>query len=200
MKKIFVFIMLSLFLLGTYNNVFADYKIILKNGGKLIVKDYKKEGSSIRLYTTAGEMEIDQSNVENIKSVDIEEDANEPSAKPEKENITEEKTLDIEKNKKTETKNIQSPDNIPDDLAIKTKTVENEIKGLEKKNAELKSEEKQLQEESKKIEEDLKKEGKIMPVRKKREFDKRTSELDKKVESHNQKVKQYNQEQDNLLK
>lgn len=176
MKKTFVLTFL-IFLLTAYATVHAEYKIILKSGGKIIVNDYKKDGSSIKLYTPNGEIEIDQSNVESIKET-------ESSEKTDKNTEPATSKIDV--------KDIVIKDIIPQvkkqDDGNKTKAIADKHKALTEKN-------KKLVEESKKLDEDFAKEGRTTSMRKKRELEQRSQELKKKADEYKKEIGDFSKEQ-----
>ena len=47
--------------------LYADYKIILKNGREFVVDDYKDLDGKIRFYREGGEIELDKSIIKDIK-------------------------------------------------------------------------------------------------------------------------------------
>ena len=53
----------------TVTPLFADYKIILKNGREFVVDDYKDMGSKIKFYREGGEIELDKSLIKDIKKL-----------------------------------------------------------------------------------------------------------------------------------
>lgn len=172
MKKIFVLTFL-IFAFAVYSTAHGEYKITLKNGGKFIASDYKKEGSSIKLYTPNGEIEIDQSNIESIKETEgaekIEETANKPQTITPKINLKEIAIKEIDPN-------------------VKKQGDENKTKELEDKHKALTEKEKQLKEETKKLNEDINKEGRLTSIRKKRELEQRSKELQKKADKYNKEI------------
>ena len=70
---LFVFILVAA-------SALADYKIILKNGREFVVDDYKDMGSKIKFYREGGEIELDKSNIKDIKKTKALKRAEESSA------------------------------------------------------------------------------------------------------------------------
>ncbi len=184
MKKAICFIMFLAFGL-IYTPVFAEYKIILKNGREFIVDDYKDVNGKIKFYKMGGEMEIDKGNVENIKKVKV--------------------TKTVEETAPAETIKKDSPEGLTPaekgkDLQTKRQELANRLKEIEKKKEEMRAEGEKLSGERKKLEEDYKKEGRVTSIREKREYERRFSELEEKIKKFNEEMSRLEQEDERLYK
>lgn len=172
-------------------SAFADYKIILKNGSEFIVDDYKDVDGRIKFSIMDGEIEIDKSNIEDIKKVkavkSIEEPAPAPGGPPAEtmKKDSSEEPVTAEKGTVTQTKRQE---------------IVNRLKEIAKKKEEMRAEGEKLTNERKKLEEDIKKEGRVTSIREKRELERRTLELEEKIKKFNEELNSIEQEQERLLR
>ena len=180
MKKIIpliLFFMLVIISVPSY----ADYKIILKNGREFVVDDYKDMGSKIKFYREGGEIELDKSNIKDIKKTKAIKRTEESSA-PETTKDTPEKPT-AEKNAQPQKQGIDS-----------------KLKEVAGKKAQLRAEGEKLIADKKKLEEDIKKKGQVLYIREEREYKRRISELDEKINKFNEEISKLDTEEATLLK
>jgi uncharacterized protein (DUF3084 family) len=182
MKKAIYFIVLVFLFILIYTPSFADYKIILKNGREFVVDDYKDMGGKIKFYREGGEIELDKSNIKDIKKTKALRQVEESSA-PETTKDSAEKPASPEKSAQPQKQEIDG-----------------KLKELYKKKEQFKAEGEKLSEERKKLDEEIKKKGRTLSIREKRELEKQISELDEKIKKFNEEISKLDAEEATLLK
>lgn len=183
MKKAICFI---LFIIVVFcASAFADYKIILKNGSEFIVDDYKDVDGRIKFSIMGGEIEIDKSNIEDIKKVKAVKSIEETAPAETMKGDSSGKPVTAEKGTVTQAEGQE---------------IVNRLKEIAKKKEDMRAEGEKLSEERKKLEEDIKKEGRVTSIRGKRELERRTLELEEKIKKFNEELNSIEQEQERLLK
>jgi hypothetical protein len=82
MKMIWRFLPLCLLTIFCWTGpLFADYKLVLKNGRSITVQRYREEGGKIIVYSLGGELAIAKDQIESIVRVGKEEGKVPPDAK-----------------------------------------------------------------------------------------------------------------------
>ena len=180
MKKIMPLILFFTLLIISVPS-YADYKIILKNDREFVVDDYKELNGKIKFYREGGEIEIDKSNIKDIKKI--------KAVKQVEENFAPETTEDTPE--KTSAEKSSQPQ--------KEKT-DSKLGEIAVKKEQMRAEEEKLTAERKKLEEDIKKKGRVLAIREKREIEKQISELETKIKKFNEEFSKLAAEEENLLK
>jgi len=178
-----IFILCLIFVLLA-SPVFAEFKIILKNGGEFIVDYYKELDGKIKFMKVGGEIEIDKANIEDIIETKVKTRSYTPDTEKQEEVITE-KPITDEKEK-------ISP--------AQREAAENRLKDIAKRKDELKAVAEKLNEEKKRIEDEFSKKGRVISIREERELKQRTSEIEEKINKFNEEINRLDLEQERLLK
>ena len=161
--------------------LYADYKIILKNGREFVVDDYKDLGGKIRFYREGGEIELDKTIIKDIKKTKAVRQT--------------EESAPVETTKDTPEK--PAPEKV---TQPQKQEIVNRLKEIAKKKEEMKAEGEKLSEERKKLDEDIKKKGRVLSIREKRELEQKIPELNKKIKKFDEEMSSLDTEEAALLK
>ncbi|MBI4685731.1 MAG: hypothetical protein HY755_11085 [Nitrospirae bacterium] len=161
--------------------VFAEYKIILKNGREFIVDDYKDLNGKIKFYREGGEIELDKGIIKDIKKT--------KALRPAEESSPVETTKDTPEKPAAE-KNAQP----------QKQETDSKLREIAKKKEDMRAESEKLSNEKEKLNEDIRKKGRVLAIREKRELEKKISELETKIKKFNKEMSSLDQEQEGLLK
>lgn len=164
--------------------VFADFKIILKNGSEFIVDDYKELDGNIKFMKMGGEIEIDKANIEDIIEIKAKTKSYVPEMEKQEESITEKQITD-EKEKAS---------------SARSAAAESRLREIAKRKTELKAEGDKLTAEKQKLESEISGRGQVIYLREEREFKRRISEIEEKINVFNEEIRRLDQEQESLLK
>ena len=182
-KTVFFILFLAVLLTGTA--VFADYKIILKNGREFIVDDYKDADGKIRFYKMGGEIEIDKGNIESIKEIKgfrKAEDVDTPE--------TVKKDAPAEK--------VQTEK--PDEAGTKNQGTLDRLKELAKKRETMKAEGEKLSEEREKLIDDRNSKRMMLTIHQDNEYVTKATEFEERIKKFNDALSRLEQEIEVLAK
>lgn len=182
-KAVFFILFLAVLLTGTA--VFAEYKIILKNGREFIVDDYKDAEGKIRFYKMGGEIEIDKVNIESIKEIKgfrKSEDVDSPET--------------VKKDSPAEKVQTEKPG----EAGTKNQATLDRLKDIAKKKEVLIPERDKLSEEKMKLDDDLSKASMFMSTDKAKDLEKKAADIRGKISKFNEEIKKLNDEESRLVK
>lgn len=167
----------SYFAIIGYSEAHAAYKIILKNGSSLLVEGYKELDGRIQFFRSGGFIEIDKSDISEIKEVSTE--------IPEIRETGENKSQEV------------LPQ--PSSPEVNTQDLRMRLEEIQKEKEILKEEIEQIQKEADKLSQEIRKEGRVLAIRKKRELEKKKGELENRVTEINKKIEELQKEEENIL-
>jgi len=178
----FLIILLSpLFIYPSYAS--SEYKIVLKNGSSMIVDSYRKINGRIQFYKSGGMIEIDSSEVFEIK---------------EKSSRFEEVSPQVSEREKEVPGEIASTETPSREMS--DEELRNRIEEIQKEKETLKKEAGAITEEIEKLNTEIRREGRVLAIRKKRELTKRKEELERRTADLNRRIEELNKEEEDLLR
>ncbi len=154
------------------------YRIILKNDSSILVEDYMMVDGKIRFYRSGGFMEIDASDVKEIK---------ETSEKVrEKNEVGTAGVVEQETGGTPEHQDVMNREERLEEIRLKKESLRMEAEDLQKEIEKLKQE--------------IRKEGRILAIRKKRELEKKKDDIEKRIQAINEEIERLDKEEESLFK
>ncbi len=173
-----IFILTFLVTLSVASVAETAYRIVFKNGSSITVESYRRIDGRIQFYRAGGIMEVDGSEVLEIKEVpSTVTGATKPGGEVTGEAV----------------ESPPAPEVNEEELRLR-------LEEIQKEKEVLKKEADSVMEEVEKLNQEIRREGRVLAIRKKRELEKKREELENRVSDINRRIEELNREEETLLR